>query len=55
LWQQSLYVRALAVPGHKTMNGVRMPKVMKPWLVASSVVPVDIRKTAEATESPLGK
>jgi hypothetical protein len=37
------------------MNGEAMSQVMKPWLVATSVVPMDIRETSEATESSLGK
>ena len=32
-----------------------MPQIVKAWLVASSIVPMDIRKAAKATESSLGK
>jgi hypothetical protein len=55
LWQQSLHIRALAVPGHKTMNGEGMPQVVKTWLVARPIVPMDIRKTAETAESVFDK
>jgi hypothetical protein len=55
LWQQSLHICARAVPGHKTMNGEGMAQIMKPWLVASSVVPMDIRKITKAAEASLGK
>jgi hypothetical protein len=55
LGQQPLHICARTIPGNKTMNGEGMPQIMKPWLVASSVVPMDIRHPAKAPEGSLGK
>ena len=35
--QQTLYIRAAAIPGNQSMNYARMPQVMQPGLIAGAV------------------
>jgi len=48
--QKDLHVRASAIPFRQSVDGERVPQVMKPWLTSTRVTASNSRKGAQAAE-----
>src|SRR5437867_13439328 len=52
LWQELLHVSSRAIPRNQTVNGGGVAKVMKSWLIASSIMAYNACAETHSAEGP---